>query len=50
MFQTYSAIFRTIDRSRHVFPNSRYISADSGISRILALLDVFMYIEEYSEP
>ena len=27
-----------------------YISADSGMFRILAQLDIFMYIKAYSEP
>ena len=31
-------------------PTFGYISADSGIFRILAQLDIFMYIKAYSEP
>ena len=31
-------------------PTFRYILADSGIFRILAQIDIFMYIKSYSEP
>ena len=31
-------------------PIFRYISADSGMFRILAQLDIFMYIKGYLEP
>ena len=45
VFQSYSTIFTTLDKLRHI-----YISAGSGILRILAQLDIFRYIKAYSEP
>ena len=48
-----SGIFSHIHNVRHAeayLPTFGYISADSGIFRILAQLDIFMYIKGYSEP
>ena len=46
MLQAYSVIFTTLDILRHICPGTfGYISADSGIFRILAQLDIFMYIK-----
>ena len=48
-----SGIFSYIHNVRHIeayFPTFGYILADSGIFRILAQLDIFMYIKAYSEP
>ena len=44
MFQAYSAIFTTLD----ILSIFGYILADLGIFRILAQLDIFMYIKAYS--
>ena len=44
MFQAYSAIFTTLA----ILSIFGYILADLGIFRILAQLDIFMYIKAYS--
>ena len=48
-----SFIFSDIHNIKHIetyFPTFGYISAYPGIFRILAQLDIFMYIKTYSEP
>ena len=46
-------IFSHIHKLKHIdayLPTFEYILADSGIFRILAQLDILMYIKAYSEP
>ena len=48
-----SGIFSHIHNVRHIevyLPTFGYILADSGIFKILAQLDVLMYVKVYSEP
>ena len=48
-----SGIISHINNVRHseaYFPTFRYILADPGIVRILTQLDIFKYIQAYSEP
>ena len=46
MFQAYSTIFTTLDILRYICPQ---ILADSGTFRILAKLDIFMFMKAYLE-
>ena len=48
-----SSIFNHIHNVKQIekyLPTFEYISADSGIFKILAQLDIFMFIKPYLEP
>ena len=52
-YKEFSGIFSDIYNVRHIetyLPTFGYISADPSIFKILAQLDIFMYIKAYSEP
>ena len=51
MFQAYSAIFTTLDIDVEAYlPTFGHFSADSGIFRILAQLDIFIDIKLIQIP